>query len=130
MQVTTLLTEADKALAKIDEAAGDGGDGAAWLQEAQDLAADVKKLQAAEAEQGDTIRTLKEEMKGLQGEEKSAVNGKVQKEVNALKKMKQETAQAQERYVSAAHAWYSCTLSADPSVRDMRRPIAPRHSAR
>lgn len=112
VQVTTVLAEADAALAKIDEEAGEGAGGTAWLAEAQETADGVKAAQAAEVAQADKIRTLKEEMKGLEGDAKSAVNKQVQLEVNALKKLKQATADAQERCASAAaisrHCCFCC----------------------
>ena len=98
-QVTTLLTEADKELAAIDEEAGEAGGGAAWLQQAQHAAAEAQSAQGAEVAQGDKIRALKDEMKELAGDAKAAVNKQVQLEVNALKKLKQATADAQERCV-------------------------------
>eukprot|EP00892_Ulva_mutabilis_P000692 jgi/Ulvmu1/10623/UM066_0002.1 len=96
-QVTTLLSEADKALAAIDEEAGPDSGGAAWLEKAQHAAAEVQRARGEEVTQGEKVRELKEQMKGLQGEEKAAVNKEVQTAVNALKKLKQATSEASER---------------------------------
>jgi hypothetical protein len=56
VQVTTLLSEADK---RIEEAAASGTQ---WLEEAAASAESVKASAAQEAEQGEKIRALKEQV--------------------------------------------------------------------
>jgi hypothetical protein len=90
-QVTTLLSEADR---RIKETAAGGKQ---WLEEATAAAEAVKASAAQEAEQGEKIRKLKEQMKEASGEAKSELNKQVQVEVKALKSLKEATAGAQDK---------------------------------
>lgn len=56
MQVTTLLSDADKRIAEA------GSSGTQWLAEATAAAETVKTAAAQEAEQGEKIRALKEQV--------------------------------------------------------------------
>ena len=59
LQVTTLLSEADKRIAQAAEGAAAGS--TQWLEEATARAEEVKASAAREAEQGEKIRALKEQ---------------------------------------------------------------------